>query len=41
VRILRSATEWPTFKCVALAIAKELLMLLLVASLFPSVPAAT
>jgi len=40
-RILRSATQWPIFTCVVLAIANELLTLLLVANLFPSVAAST
>jgi hypothetical protein len=39
-RILRSATEWPMFACVMLAIANELLALLLVLSLFPQPDAA-
>jgi hypothetical protein len=39
VRILRSATAWPTFSCVVLALAGELLAFLIVASLFPQ-PAA-
>jgi len=39
-RILRSATEWPMFACVMLAVANELLALLLVASLFPQPDAA-
>jgi hypothetical protein len=34
-RILRSATDWPMFACVMLAIANELLALLLVTGLFP------
>ncbi len=34
-RILRSATEWPMFACVMLAIAGELLTVLLALSLFP------
>jgi hypothetical protein len=40
-RILRSATQWPIFTCVVLAIANELLALLLVAKLFPATAAAT
>jgi hypothetical protein len=39
-RILRSATEWPLFACVMLAVANELLALLLVLSLFPQPDAA-
>ncbi len=39
-RILRAATEWPMFACVMLAIANELLALLLVLSLFPQPDAA-
>jgi hypothetical protein len=39
-RILRSATEWPLFACVALAIAGELLVWLAVESLFPTPQAA-
>lgn len=35
-RILRSATQWPLFTCVVLAMANELLTLLLAASLFSS-----
>jgi len=34
-RILRSATEWPMFVCVGLAIANEMVTLLLVNSLLP------
>jgi hypothetical protein len=34
-RILRSATQWPMFACVMLAIAGELLTVLLALSLFP------
>jgi hypothetical protein len=34
-RILRSATGWPMFGCVALSIAQELMTLLLVSSLVP------
>jgi hypothetical protein len=40
-RILRSATQWPVFTCVVLAIANELLTLLLVSSLFPATAPAT
>lgn len=40
-RILRSATQWPIFTCVVLAIANELLTLLLVSSLFPAGAPAT
>jgi hypothetical protein len=43
-RILRSATGWPLFACVALAIANELLTFLAIAGLFPQAggtPAAT
>jgi len=40
-RILRSATQWPIFTCVVLAIANELVTLLLVANLFPSTMTAT
>jgi hypothetical protein len=39
-RILRAATEWPMFACVMLAVANELLALLVVASLFPQPDAA-
>jgi hypothetical protein len=38
-RILRSATEWPMFSCVVLAIANELLEMVIIAMLFPQ-PAA-
>jgi hypothetical protein len=34
-RILRSATSWPLFACVSLAIANELLTFLAIAGLFP------
>jgi hypothetical protein len=40
-RILRSATQWPIFTCVVLAIANELLALVLVANLFPATSAAS
>lgn len=40
-RILRSATQWPLFTCVVLAMANELLTLLLAASLFSSAAPAT
>ena len=40
-RILRSATQWPIFTCVVLAIGNELLTLVLVANLFPSTMTAT
>jgi hypothetical protein len=40
-RILRSATGWPTFGCVALSIGQELITLLLVSAVVPgAVPAA-
>jgi hypothetical protein len=36
VRILRSATGWPLFACVAFAISGELLSLIILTSVFPS-----
>jgi hypothetical protein len=39
-RVLRAATGWPVFACVALTLAGELLNLLLIANLFPQPVAA-
>lgn len=39
-RILHSATQWPLFSCVALAIASEFLTLLAIAGVFPQLVAA-
>jgi hypothetical protein len=39
-RILRSATEWPMFACVMLAITNELLAFMILSTLFPQPEAA-
>lgn len=39
-RILRSATEWPMFACVMLAVTTELLAYMIITSLFPQPQAA-
>jgi hypothetical protein len=40
-RILRAATDWPTFACVALAIANELLAFVLISAFFPQAAGVT